>query len=32
MIDGAEELKRMLAAILLSTRADELKEETPTGF
>ena len=32
LIEGAEELKRMLAAILLSTRNDELKEEEPPYF
>jgi four helix bundle protein len=32
LIEGAEELKRMLAAILLSTRNDELKEDEPAAF
>ena len=32
LIEGAEELKRMLAAILLSTRNDELKEEEAPIF
>ena len=32
LIEGAEELKRMLAAILLSARNDELKEEEPPCF
>lgn len=32
LIEGAEELKRMLAAILISTRNDELKEDEPPAF
>jgi four helix bundle protein len=32
LLEGAEELKRMLAAIILSTRNDELKEEQPSAF
>ena len=32
LIERTEELKRMLAAILLSTRNDELKEEEPPYF
>ena len=32
LIEGAEELKRMLAAILLSTRNNELKEEEAPIF
>ena len=31
-IEGAEELKRMLAAIILSTRNNELKENEPVNF